>query len=99
MSPPPVIGAEEACKRLPSWTCAEDRDAISKSFHFKTFVEAFAFMAKVAFAAEKLDHHPEWSNVYGRVDITLATHASGGVTERDVQLAQAIDKAADEKAK
>jgi 4a-hydroxytetrahydrobiopterin dehydratase len=68
------------------------RDAISKKFVFADFNEAFGFMARVALAAEKLDHHPEWSNVYKTVEVTLSTHDAGGVTERDVALAEAMDK-------
>jgi 4a-hydroxytetrahydrobiopterin dehydratase len=68
------------------------RDAISKKFVFADFNEAFGFMARVALAAEKLDHHPEWSNVYKTVEVTLSTHDAGGLTERDVALAEAMDK-------
>jgi 4a-hydroxytetrahydrobiopterin dehydratase len=94
MAAPPVIGADAACKRLKGWTPCSGRDAISKSFHFKDFAQAFAFMGKVAHAAEQMDHHPEWANVYSKVDVVLSTHEAGGVTERDVKLAQAIDAAA-----
>jgi 4a-hydroxytetrahydrobiopterin dehydratase len=94
MSPPPLIGAKAALQQLRGWAVAEGRDAIVKSFRFKDFSAAFGFMAQVALAAERMDHHPEWSNVYNRVEILLATHVSGGVTERDVTLAQAIDTAA-----
>ena len=68
------------------------RDAISKKFVFADFNEAFGFMARVALAAEKLDHHPEWSNVYKTVEVTLSTHDAGGLTERDVALAEAMDR-------
>jgi 4a-hydroxytetrahydrobiopterin dehydratase len=81
-------------RELPGWTEVAGRDAIQKSFKFADFNAAFAFMTRVALAAEKQDHHPEWFNVYGRVDITLATHDAGGVSERDVKLAQFIDAAA-----
>jgi 4a-hydroxytetrahydrobiopterin dehydratase len=94
MKVPPVIGAQAALEQLEGWSVAEERDAIVKSFRFKAFGEAFGFMAQVALAAERIDHHPEWSNVYNRVDILLTTHAAGGVTERDVALARAIDVAA-----
>jgi len=94
MAAPPLIGAKAACERLPGWSPAEGRDAITRSLTFKTFAEAFGFMAEIALVAEKMDHHPEWSNVYNRVEILLATHESGGVTERDVKLAEAISKAA-----
>ena len=94
MSKPPLIGAETALGTLTDWSPAEGRDAIVRRFRFKDFAEAFGFMAEVALLAEKADHHPEWSNVYDRVDILLATHESGGVTERDLSLARAIDAAA-----
>jgi 4a-hydroxytetrahydrobiopterin dehydratase len=83
-----------ALKELPEWAEVEGRDAISRSFRFKTFNQAFGFMTRVALKAEKLDHHPEWFNVYNRVDVTLSTHDAGGVTELDVKLAAFIDKAA-----
>ena len=72
----------------------EGRDAISRKFTFKDFSEAFGFMARAAMMAEKLDHHPEWFNVYNKVEVTLATHEAGGVTERDVQLAQEMNRLA-----
>ncbi len=80
--------------KLDGWSEVEGRDAISKKFAFKDFNEAFGFMARVALIAEKLDHHPEWFNVYNRVEVTLATHDAGGVTERDVKLAEAMDRLA-----
>ena len=73
------------------WTRLKERDAIHKTFKFKDFVAAFGFMSKVALIAEKMDHHPEWANVYNRVDVTLTTHSAGGVTHKDITLAQAID--------
>lgn len=76
---------------LDGWTLDEARDAIAKSYRFKDFVEAFSFMAKVALVAERMDHHPEWSNVYNKVDILLTTHDAGGLTTNDVELARAID--------
>jgi 4a-hydroxytetrahydrobiopterin dehydratase len=79
---------------LPEWSEVEGRDAITRSFRFKTFNQAFGFMTRVALKAERLDHHPEWFNVYNRVDVTLATHDAGGVSELDVKLAAFIDKAA-----
>jgi 4a-hydroxytetrahydrobiopterin dehydratase len=79
---------------LPGWAPVEGRDAITKTFVFKDFNEAFGFMARVALIAEKMDHHPEWSNVYRTVAVTLATHDAGGLTELDIQLAQAMDKIA-----
>jgi len=81
-----------ALARLGGWSEVKGRDAISKKFVFADFNEAFGFMARVALAAEKLDHHPELSNVYKTVEITLSTHDAGGVTERDVALAEAMDK-------
>jgi 4a-hydroxytetrahydrobiopterin dehydratase len=94
MTAPAVIGAEAALLRLPLWSAAEGRDAIVRKLMFNTFAEAFGFMARIALVAERMDHHPEWFNVYNRVEILLATHESGGVTERDVRLAEAIDAAA-----
>jgi len=85
---------KSALAKLDGWSEIEDRDAISKKFAFKDFNEAFGFMARVALIAEKLDHHPEWFNVYNRVEVTLATHDAGGVTERDVKLAEAMDRLA-----
>ncbi|MCU0895558.1 MAG: 4a-hydroxytetrahydrobiopterin dehydratase [Rhodospirillales bacterium] len=83
-----------ALKAVPEWSEVEGRDAITRSFRFNTFNQAFGFMTRVALRAEKLDHHPEWFNVYNRVDVTLATHDAGGVTELDIKLASFIDKAA-----
>ncbi len=94
MSRPKVIGATAAIEDLSGWSAVADRDAITKSFKFKDFNAAFGFMTRVALAAEKLDHHPEWFNVYNRVDITLSTHDAGGVSELDVKLAKIIDSAA-----
>jgi 4a-hydroxytetrahydrobiopterin dehydratase len=83
-----------ALSALNGWSEVEGRDAIARKFTFKDFNEAFGFMARAALVAEKLDHHPEWFNVYNRVEVTLATHDAGGVTERDVKLAQAMDRLA-----
>lgn len=95
MTRPAKIGAAEALKRLPRWKAIEGgRDAIQRSFKFKDFNAAFAFMTRAALMAEKLDHHPEWFNVYNRVDVTLATHDADGVTELDVTLAGFMDTAA-----
>ncbi len=94
MTAPALIGSRPACERLTEWRPAEGRDAIVRSLKFRSFAEAFGFMSEIALVAEKMDHHPEWSNVYNRVEILLATHESGGVTERDIKLAEAIDKAA-----
>ncbi len=76
---------------LPAWRLLPDRDAIARDFKFKDFSAAWGFMARIALLAEQQDHHPEWSNVYNRVSITLTTHDAGGLSERDVKLAQAID--------
>ena len=86
----PVARAALA-RDLPGWAPAEGRDAIARSFRFKDFSEAWGFMARVALLAEKHDHHPEWSNVWNRVEITLTTHDAGGLSSRDVALAKAID--------
>lgn len=83
-----------ALSGLPDWKPVEGRDAITRSFKFKNFNEAFGFMTRVALMAEKLDHHPDWFNAYNRVEVTLSTHDAGGVTERDVKLATFIDAAA-----
>jgi 4a-hydroxytetrahydrobiopterin dehydratase len=79
---------------LQGWHVVDGRDAIAKSFKFKDFNQAFAFMTRVALMAEKMDHHPEWSNVYNKVEITLSSHDAGGLTERDIRLAKFIDQAA-----
>jgi 4a-hydroxytetrahydrobiopterin dehydratase len=81
-------------EKLKGWSKVEGRDAIFKSFKFKNFREAFGFMTEAALVAEKMDHHPEWFNVYGRVDVTLTTHSAKGVTELDVKLAMAMDEIA-----
>jgi 4a-hydroxytetrahydrobiopterin dehydratase len=95
MSRPPRIGAAGALARLPAWSAVEgDRDAITRSFAFKDFNAAFGFMTRVALAAEKLDHHPEWFNVYNRVEVLLSTHDADGVTSLDVTLAGIMDEAA-----
>ena len=79
---------------LPGWTRLHGRPAIGRSFTFKSFREAFAFMTEVALWAEKTDHHPEWTNVWNRVDIVLTTHAAHALTTHDTQLAERIDEAA-----
>ena len=76
---------------LPGWAMTDGRDAIRREFRFRDFSEAWGFMARVALLAESQDHHPEWSNVYNRVEILLTTHDAGGLSERDVRLARAID--------
>jgi 4a-hydroxytetrahydrobiopterin dehydratase len=90
----PKIGAEAAIARLDGWRAAEGRDAIVKEFRFKDFNAAFGFMSRVALYAERHDHHPEWFNVYNRVDVALATHDANGVTDKDVALAHFMDQAA-----
>ena len=89
----PLSEAEraEALDGLPDWDYDEARDAITRRFTFADFSEAFAFMTRVALLAEKADHHPEWSNVWNRVDVLLTTHDAGGLSGRDVEMAQAID--------
>ncbi|AAL43657.1 MULTISPECIES: 4a-hydroxytetrahydrobiopterin dehydratase [Agrobacterium] len=84
----------QALSKLEGWSLREDGAAIVRSFKFSSFAEAFGFMAESALAAEKLNHHPEWSNVYSRVKVCLTTHDSQGVTERDFLLAEAMQKAA-----
>ena len=88
------IGAAAACAKLSGWKAADGRDAIVKTFKFADFNAAFGFMTRVAMRAEQLDHHPEWFNVYNRVEVLLATHDADGVTELDVQLASFMDEIA-----
>ena len=83
---------QPALAALPEWSLRSDGLAIEREFKFRNFSEAWAFMARVALLAEKHDHHPEWSNVYNRVAITLTTHDAGGLSERDAKLARAIDR-------
>ena len=83
-----------ALARLKGWSEVNGRDAIYKKFVFADFNAAFGFMTRAALVAEKLDHHPEWFNVYKTVEVTLSTHDAGGVTDRDIQLAEAMDKLA-----
>ena len=96
MTRPTKIGAEAALKELTGWKSVAGRDAIEKTYKFEDFNQAFGWMSRIALAAEKLDHHPEWFNVYSRVEVLLATHDAGGVTDLDVQLAKLMDKAAGE---
>ena len=82
---------QSALKALSGWSEVKGREAIGKTFVFKDFNEAFGFMARAALVAEKRDHHPEWRNVYKTVEVVLATHDAGGVTEKDVELAKAMN--------
>jgi 4a-hydroxytetrahydrobiopterin dehydratase len=82
----------EKLKTPSDWARDETRDAITREFVFKDFNQAFAFMTQIALAAEKREHHPEWSNVYNKVRITLSTHDAGGVTQKDLDLARFIDE-------
>lgn len=88
------LGAEEIKRQLgelPGWSLRDDGKAIQRNFEFGDFSEAFGFMARAALVAEKLDHHPEWFNVYRRVEVVLSTHDTGGVTELDTRLARAMN--------
>ena len=80
-----------ALKELSSWREVQGRDAIARKFEFADFNDAFGFMTRAALLAEKMDHHPEWFNVYNKVEVTLSTHDAGGVTENDVKLAKAME--------
>jgi 4a-hydroxytetrahydrobiopterin dehydratase len=82
---------QAALAKLAGWTETKGRDAIERTFVFKDFNEAFGFMSRVALVAEKRDHHPEWRNVYKTVEVTLSTHDAGGLTEKDIELAQAMN--------
>lgn len=82
----------ESLKTLEGWETEPARDAIRKSFKFKNFAQAWAFMSRAAELAEEMDHHPEWSNVYNRVDVVLTTHSAGGVTALDIKMAQAMNE-------
>lgn len=84
-----------ALARIPAWTPVEGRDAVTRDFTFADFSAAFGWMTRVALMAEKMDHHPEWTNVYNRVAVTLSTHDAGGLTERDIRLAEAMDRLAE----
>lgn len=92
----PLTEAErkELLPALEGWTMVEGRDAITKTFEFGDFVQAFGFITRVALVAEAMNHHPEWSNAWRRVEVTLTTHSARGLTRRDVELAQRMDKLA-----
>jgi 4a-hydroxytetrahydrobiopterin dehydratase len=96
MSQPKLSDDERkaALAELPRWSLVPGRDAIQRRFVFRSFNEAFGFMARAALVAEKINHHPEWSNVYKTVDVTLATHDADGLTELDLKLARTMDKIA-----
>ncbi len=99
MSRPERIGAARALEALAAegvrgWSAQDDRDALKKTFRFRDFSAAFAWMTEIALVAERLDHHPEWFNVYDRVEVTLTTHDAQGVSERDVALALSMELAA-----
>ena len=85
---------KQALASLQGWRELPGRDAIAKKFVFKDFNQAFGFMTRAALVAEKMDHHPEWTNVWNRVDVTLSTHSAGGLTELDLKLAEAMDRIA-----
>lgn len=89
-----LIGATKALTQLGGWKAVDGRDAIAKTFSFDDFNAAFGFMTRVALKADRMDHHPEWSNVYNKVDVVLTTHDAKGVTEKDVALARFMDEAA-----
>lgn len=86
----------ESLDSLSGWTIAEGREAIAKSFKFKDFSAAWAFVSRAALLAEKMNHHPEWFNVYNKVDVTLSTHDAGGITDLDLKMAAALNKYAGE---
>jgi 4a-hydroxytetrahydrobiopterin dehydratase len=85
---------ESGVQALKGWTLLGEREAIAKTFVFRDFNQAFGFMARSALVAEKMDHHPEWRNVWNRVEVVLATHDAGGLTQRDLDLAKAMDEIA-----
>jgi 4a-hydroxytetrahydrobiopterin dehydratase len=86
-----MIDLQHELAALSGWSMVEGRSAIFKAYKFKNFVEAFGFMTKAALIAERMDHHPEWFNVYNKVEVTLTTHSTGGVSELDIQLAKKMD--------
>ena len=92
MQPIPSDQREPALSSVPKWSVVDGRDAIERTILFKNFNQAFGFMARVALLAEQQNHHPEWFNVWNKVHIVLTTHDAGGLSERDIVLAQAIDQ-------
>ncbi|HEY4943364.1 MAG TPA: 4a-hydroxytetrahydrobiopterin dehydratase [Rhizomicrobium sp.] len=84
-------GRAAALAKLPDWKSVAGRDAVARGFAFQDFSQAFAFMSRAALLAEKMDHHPEWFNVYNKVNVTLSTHDAGGVTQKDIDMATAMD--------
>jgi 4a-hydroxytetrahydrobiopterin dehydratase len=93
LTEPLLAGVEraKALRDMEGWAEARGRDAITKTYQFKSFNQAWGWMSRVALIAEKMDHHPEWANVYGRVEVTLATHTAGGLTAKDMALARKMD--------
>jgi 4a-hydroxytetrahydrobiopterin dehydratase len=89
--PLPTEPHAAALDALPEWTHLQERHALARRFLFKDFAQAFAFMTQAALLAEKMDHHPEWANVYNRVDVVLTTHDAHGVTDKDFKMARAMD--------
>ena len=87
-----AVDRQDLLTKLKGWTNVSGRNAIFKSFKFKNFKEAFNFMSRVAIVANEMDHHPEWLNVFNRVDVTLTTHDAGGVTVKDFELAMSMDE-------
>ena len=89
-----ALKRRSALEEVPNWNEIDGRDAITRTFNFTNFSAAFAFMLRVALRAEQMNHHPEWFNVYNKVNVTLSTHDAGGVTELDIKLAKEMDKSA-----
>lgn len=83
---------DAALKDMPGWSVVADRDAVTRTFEFRNFQEAFGWMTRIALIAEKMDHHPEWFNVYKTVTVTLSTHDAGGVTDLDIEMAKKMDR-------
>ena len=94
MSAAPMTEDQRAAAMAAGWTMLPERDAMAKTYVFANFIEAFGFMSRVALWAEKLNHHPEWSNVYKTVEVVLTTHDTGGLSELDARLAEVMDKLA-----